>query len=368
MKKLSAYLLLLSLIIIFISACGSSDNTPPVTSSSSYTYLDAEMRAAAGNQKVTLDWQMYKGAVTYNIYYVAKNTTPTSDEMKAGSKFTLPSGHTTVSAASDSPLDTTNGEITGVISSTLEIDDLTNGTQYWFSFAPVDSSGNENNLTVPISATPTNSVPLPLSKPENIRANAGDKKVTVTWDPVAGADHYLLYCYWMEGLNADWGTISIPGANLQQIVDSTTLNWTYDTANPGVQNDRTYYFWIYAVTSDDITSSASESFTVSATPSATPPPAPPPVLTTTSTGSSSTQQIDLVWTAPTTHTGTVTYTIYYGKAKGVTKTAGAKRDAADATAGYMYSLDSGTTYYFVITATDDNGESAESNEKSAVAY
>ncbi|GAB6268861.1 MAG: hypothetical protein STSR0002_16030 [Smithella sp.] len=366
MKKLSAYLLLLSLIIIFISACGSSDNTPPATSSSSYTYLDAEMRAAAGNQKVTLDWQMYKGAVTYNIYYVAKNTTPTSDEMKAGSKFTLPSGHTTVSAASDSPLDTTNGEITGVISATLEIDDLTNGTQYWFSFAPVDSSGNENNLTVPISATPTNSVPLPLSKPENIRANAGDKKVTVTWDPVAGADHYLLHCYWMEGLNADWGTISIPGDNLQQIVDSTTLNWTYDTANPGVQNDRTYYFWIYAVTSDDITSSASESFTVSATPSADPPPMSPTDLIATNSASGLTSgQIYLDWTA----VAGVTYNVYGGTAKGVTKSTTAIATGGTEAGFTVTGLDTTKKYYFVVTAVGTNTkESAESNEVSATPH
>jgi hypothetical protein len=361
MKKLLAYLLVLSLLIIFVSACGSKNDTPPTSSSSNYR-SDLIIRADAGSNAVTLEWQMDSYASTYNIYV----GTSLSSLAKVNTTSVSSAPYTVTSLAGGTPL-------------------LANGTTYYFSVSGVNSSNVESKLAIPITATPLASPPP--AAPENVRANEGDTKVTVTWTPVTAnppVTSYNIYCTWQDGLTAGVGqTINVPG----QTSNSKVVNSVYWTAGPGptdtnpqgtttaLTNGRTYYLFISAVsdnetpldTSDDLESSAS--FTVNATPSATPPPFAP-VLTTATTGSSSSQQIILTWTAPPhTGTGTLNYTVYYGTAKGVTKSTGTSADVGDAPFGvYIYNLTSDLNYYFVVTATDNNGESTISNEKSAVAY
>jgi hypothetical protein len=147
---------------------------------------------------------------------------------------------------------------------------------------------------------------LPLSKPENIRANAGNAKVTVTWDPVADADHYLLHCYWMERLTVGEGTIEVSGSSTQQIVDSVkwTVGPTADDTNiqgttTAPTNGRTYYFWIYALTASNVPGNSS--FMVSATASANQPPAAP-IITNVEAGDG---YVNLYWNPPATFTGSV---------------------------------------------------------------
>jgi fibronectin type 3 domain-containing protein len=75
--------------------------------------------------------------------------------------------------------------------------------------------------------------------------------------------------------------------------------------------------------------------------------------------------VTLTWTAVT---GATSYNIYWSTLPDVTKTIGA------ATIGLLptppplttaVTLANGTTYYFVVTAVNANGESMESNELSA---
>jgi len=341
MKKLLAYLLLLSLLIISVSACSKKDDPP--ASSSVNTYRAALLlRADAGSRNVTLDWHMESLAETYNIYWIedtgnAYNITnpPHTSTMEAGHK------------------------ITSLISAPYILTGLTNGTTYWFSISGVNSSG-ESQLEQPTYAVPTS--PAPPVAPENVRANAGNANVIVTWDEVSGATSYNLY---YEKLYSD-----LTGWKGPYVISGVTSPYSGPYTDIPIVNSTDavtviYMFWVTALNGS---SESSGSFAVRATPSATPPPMAP-VLTSATTGSSSSQQIILAWTAPThTGTGTLNYIIYYGTAKGVTKNTGTVLDAGDALTGYMTYLTSGTRYYFVITATDGNGESAESNEKSAVAY
>ena len=93
MKRLLAYLLLLNLLIIFVSAC--SPTTPKPSSTSSSSTLTVQLMATYGNGNVTLDWQMVEGAATYNIYYIADPTgdtysstnKPSSTTMQAGTRY-----------------------------------------------------------------------------------------------------------------------------------------------------------------------------------------------------------------------------------------------------------------------------------------
>lgn len=341
MKRLLSYLLLLMMIIISVSACSSSSN-PPVAATT--TYLTVQVRADAGDGEVTLDWQMVGGATTYNIYYIADPTStysstnkPSSATMKAGTK------------------------IQGIISATKTITGLTNGTTYWFAISAVTSSV-ESDLSIAISATPsTTTIP---AAPENVRANAGNAQVTVTWTPVAGVDHYTVYCYTEVGLTISEGIVDhIPQANSSQIVDSTTIDWTVgsnvgSSPNAGLVNGTTYYFFVVSV---NATGKTNTSFFESATPSTTPPPFAP-VLTSVTAGNA---QITVNWNAVSASPAVASYNIYIGTAKGVTKSSGAKTSiTADASPTYSAtaSVTNGTTYYIVVTAVNTNGESAESVE------
>jgi hypothetical protein len=350
MKKLSAYLLLLVLLVISVSACSKTEDPSSVAADTPYPL---QVIANAGDGRVTLDWQMDKSAATYNIYWIEDPTGSTYSVTNLPTSATMKGGH----------------PITGRISATYTVTGLNNNTKYWFALSLVNSTG-ESVLTSAIYAVPKSSPPP--AAPENVRANAGkdaseNARVTVTWDHVAGADHYFLYCYWREGLNVGIGTIDSITTNLQ-IVDLNTINWIAGE-DAGIKFGRTYSFTIYAVNGDGIFSSSS--FAAYATPSVNPPPMAP-VLTNASTGSSPSDQIELDWNPPTAYTGTIKrYTIYYGPVKGETKDNQAFIETTSDgtyTSANVSSLVSGTKYYFVVTATDDNGESAESNEESAIAH
>lgn len=430
MKKTIIYFLFLSLIIIFLTACSHGTSTPSSSSSSS---LDVQLLTEPGNTTVTLDWKMISGAETYNIYWIkdASNTystasPPSSATMQAGTK------------------------ISGLASAPYTVTGLTNDIKYWFSLSAANST--ESPLTIATYSIPR-AEPPPLA-PDNVRANAGNTTVTVTWTP-NGAQAYNIYqytafqnvlagerlstdctgtlcSYELTGLannttyiffvtsetvkgksNEVWAIPSSSSPSFGNVTttsdvdapqsvnvtsagnETVTVGWTppssataYTTYNfycdyypaetlatmitqlasnttsyslSGLTNDTEYSFYLKSVLE------GSPSFIYSVTPSTTPPPMAP-ILSDASKGYNSTYQIYLAWNAPTPITGTVKYTIYYGKARGVTKNTGTAYSAGTETSGYMTNLDSGTTYYFVVTATDNNGESAESNEKSAVAY
>ena len=97
-----------------------------------------------------------------------------------------------------------------------------------------------------------------------------------------------------------------------------------------------------------------------AIPNLTSPPAPP----TLSSATPGDGNVTLTWTAVT---GATYYNIYWSTLPDVTKTIGAATTGLSATLPLTtaVTLANGTTYYFVVTAVNANGESVESNELSA---
>ena len=79
------------------------------------------------------------------------------------------------------------------------------------------------------------------------------------------------------------------------------------------------------------------------------------------TASAGDGQVSISWSAVSDATS---YNIYWSTTSGVTKTSGTK--IADTTSPYSHTgLTNGTTYYYVVTAVNSAGESAESSEVSA---
>lgn len=355
MKKTLSYFLLILLMAIFVSACSSDELVTQEDDESTYsTYII--LRADAKNEQVTLEWTYESSAKTYNIYYIQSDsdTQPTYDDLKANGKKIV-------------------GADANITTAPYTVPGLENGKKYWFSITGVNSSGVEGKLATPTYATPTSSVPLPA--PENVRANAGNQQVTVTWTPVTGADHYVVYCEWFEASAEESyikaGAGSITTATGEPLISSQIVGpiyWTYGTGagtTTSLINGRIYYFYVTAV--NDSGEESSPSFYDGATPSSTPPPSAP-VLTTVETGTfydeeSNEYNTKVTWSASSTTSPAITsYNIYIGTAKNVTKSSGVVTSFdADPPYEAFAMLNSGT-YYIFVTATNANGESARSNE------
>lgn len=339
MKNKLVYLLLTVLLAALVAACSSNTNDPIPEAPSTYR-TDLMLRADAGKGEVTLEWLMDPYAESYNIYV-------------GPSKSSLAKIATVPTSITSAPY-----TVTG----------LANETVYWFSVTGVNPNG-ESELATPITATPLAS-PRPVA-PENVRANAEDKQVTVTWDPRNDVDGYTVYCSWQTSVTErGGGYVEVVGqANKSQIVKEQ-ITWVYNTGGEsGLVNDRTYTFWVASI-KDNVESSAS--FPAYATPSENPPPLAPNFISADPGGSSG--EVALKW-GEVTGNGTVTYNIYIDTAKGITK-ATARKKLTLTVADYVKDdsttpttivsgtggLTIGMNYYFVVTAQDDNGESTESNE------
>ena len=287
MKKFLAYLLF-SFLIASLFACSSNDNTtaPPQTPNISLW----QVRADAGNAEVTLDWQMLADATTYNIYYISSADNPGSTVMKASGT-----------------------KVTGLIGPRYTITGLTNNTKYWwFALSAVNANG-ESDLSSIIPATPN--TPPPLAAPTKIRANAGDKTVTVTWNIVPGASSYNLHCWDISSPLGGMSIITIPGTQSSYHVN-TPLTWNVGTAaqtTSSLVNNVPYIFWLNAEAAESVSSAVvsakpSETSPVSSGPSSSGDTATVPqnVLATAGAGN-----VTVTWNAPTGATPYTSYNLYY---------------------------------------------------------
>lgn len=322
MRKFLSYLLLLSLLTMFASACSSSGDSN-IDSSGPEEYLTNQLRADAGRNEVTLEWKMLPAADTYNIYYLEDDG---SDEQPNSAK-----------------MKSDGTKIEGIISAPYPVTGLQNGTTYWFALSAKAEGEDESDLTKTIYSMPQDNPPLPA--PENVRANAGDAEATITWDAVIHASGYKIYYY----------------TSFTNYGESDKISDNFYTFT-GLTNGQDYVFWVAALDGDDDSSTgdSSASFIYAAQPTIRPPPVAPtnPAIINNNNGN-----IIVEWD---TMPDATAYNIYIAKAKGVTKLTGSVTNIPDPDAtpqqGSQTVLTNGT-YYIVVTSVNDNGESAESREE-----
>lgn len=211
MKKLSAYLLLLSLAVILISACGSKTDTPAAVTPSPPDVSTTQIRADAGDQQVTLYWPMVAGADTYNVYYSTSYT------------FTKSTGTLFKSGLPSAP-----GTVTG----------LNNGTIYFFAFTAVSTTEGESDLSDITAAMPT--APPPPAAPKNVRANAGNAEVIITWTPVTAVASYNIRLECPAPTDYAKGVLTVPGQSTssETINSGSEITWIIKPVTWGPENDR----------------------------------------------------------------------------------------------------------------------------------
>ena len=216
---------------------------------------------------------------------------------------------------------------------------LVNGTTYYYLMTAVNEVG-ESAASAQASATPAAATAAPAA-PAGVTATPGDAQVTISWDPVADATSYNLYWSTTAGITTATGT-KITGA-----------------ANPYIQaalvNGTTYYYLMTAV--NEVGESAA-SAQASATPAAaTAAPAAPAGVTATPGDA----QVTISWDPVADATS---YNLYWSTTAGITTATGTKITGA-ANPYIQAALVNGTTYYYLMTAVNEVGESAASAQASA---
>lgn len=217
---------------------------------------------------------------------------------------------------------------------------VSNGSTYYYVVAAVNSRG-VSPISIQASASPQSAAPpvtIP-SAPTGLSATAGNAQVALTWSASTGA------------LSYDVKRSSTSGGPYMQIATAMSPSYTDSSAS----NGSTYYYVVAAANSAGASANSAQ---VSATPQA------PPVVTVPSapTGLSATPgnaQVVLVWSVST---GAFSYNI-----KRSTTSGGPYTQIATSTLpSYVdTTAANGSTYYYVVAATNSAGASANSAPMSA---
>ncbi|MBN2359971.1 MAG: choice-of-anchor J domain-containing protein [Deltaproteobacteria bacterium] len=216
---------------------------------------------------------------------------------------------------------------------------LTNGTTYYYAVVARNSRGR-SAPSAEVSATPRPG-PTPPPAPVNLVATGGDGQVSLRWFSVATADSYRLY----------WATASGVTPQNGAAIDVNAVFYTHT----GRRNGTRYY---YVVTALNEGGEGPPSAEASALPQAVGDLlAPRNLIAMAGDG-----MVTLTWEPVERATS---YTLYWSTGPGVT------RDTGTAIAGVLFPYDhggrsNGTRYHYVVAARDAAGESAASNEASAL--
>ena len=264
----------------------------------------AGLAATAGNAQVSLVWNASTSATSYNV---KRSTT-------SGGPYA-----TIASPTTESFTDTT----------------VTNGTKYYYVVSAVNSAGESAN-SAQASATPTAPI-VPPATPMGLAATAGNAQVSLAWNASSGATSYNVKRSTTSG--GPYATISSP--NDTNFADTTVTNGTK------------YYYVVSAVNSAGESANSAE---VNATPAA---PTQPPAAPTGLAATAGNAQVSLAWNAST---GATSYNV-----KRATTSGGPYATIASPTTASFAdtTVTNGTTYFYVVSAVNGSGESANSSQASA---
>jgi fibronectin type 3 domain-containing protein len=310
-----ALLLLVCLFVLEIVGCAgalSSGSSGTGSGSSVGTRttpaVPTALAATAGNAQVALTWTASTGATSY---HVKRSTT-------SGGPYTLVSAPTAASFTD-----------TG----------LTDGTTYFYVVSALNANGESANSAQasakPVAPTQSQAP----ATPAGLMATAGNAQVSLTWTPSANAASY----------NVKRATVT--GGPYTKISSPAATNFI-DT---GLTNGTTYF---YVVSAQNSSGESANSAQASAKPTAstqTQIPATPTGLTATAGNA----QISLAWSISSGTTG------YHLKRSTTTGGPYTQISAPTSTAFTDTGLINGTTYFYVVSAVNTAGESANSAPASA---
>jgi cellulose 1,4-beta-cellobiosidase len=210
---------------------------------------------------------------------------------------------------------------------------VTNGTKYFYVVSAYNSAGASAN-SAEVSATPA--LPAPAA-PTGLAANAANAQVSLSWSASSGATSYHV-----KRSNTSGSETQIAAPNTNSFTDTNLTNGTK------------YFYVVSAVNSGGESTNSGE---VSATPVA---PASPPATPTGLQATAGNAQVRLTWNASA---GAASYHVKRSTANGGPYNTAV---ASPTTANYVdTTVTNGTAYFYVVSAVNAAGESANSAQASA---
>jgi len=213
------------------------------------------------------------------------------------------------------------------------------------------------------NAVPASMPPAPVDLSAQA---AGDFAIHLTWDaPTAPAGLTL------SGYDVYQGTS--PGGESGTPVNSADLVTATSYTATDLNNETTYYFDVIAIYQQSegggIPSAASNEASATTTPGgSTPAPGDAPAPGGLTAAAASSSEVDLTWDAPVAPFAlpVVGYDVYQGASSGGESATPVNSVPVTATSYPVTGLESGTTYYFEVTAVYRDGQSPPSSEASAI--
>jgi fibronectin type 3 domain-containing protein len=304
------FLLPVALTGIFLAGCagitgsGTSAGTGNSGGATTVPATPSGLQASAGNAEVSLTWTTSNGATSYHVKRATTSGGP----------------YTQIAApASASFIDT----------------GLTNGTKYFYVVSALNSAGESAN-SPEVNATPSAPLAAP-AVPSGLQATAGNAQVSLSWSASAGATGYHVK------------RATKAGGPYSQVSGPVGTSFT----DNGLTNGTKYFYVVSALNSAGESANSAE---VNATPEA---PLQIPAAPTGVTATAGNAQVALSWSAST---GATSYHV-----KRSTTTGGPYTQiAAPAAASFVDTgLTNGTKYFYVVSAVNSAGESANSSEVNA---
>jgi fibronectin type 3 domain-containing protein len=259
------------------------------------------------------------------------NTTLSWTTVPAAANYTVRRG-----TVSGGPYTTINSTVT--VGNLTDVT-VTNGTPYFYVVAAANSTTDATSaiVTLSLSGNSTQVSATPLAPVANLTATPGNGNVSLNWTGSTGASGYTIKRSTTSGSGY---------ANLATGVTGTTFK------DSTVVNGTTYY---YVVVSTNTNSGSNNSAEVNATPVA------PPTAPTGLTATPGNTTVTLNWSAVS---GAATYSVLRSSTSG-----SGYATVAIALGNNTYTdtgLTNGSTYYYVVSATNAGGASPNSAEVSAV--
>lgn len=275
--------------------------------------VPATVAVASGTGTAQLSWKAVSGATGYSVYDA---TAPDAEDDTGATACT------------------TNG------ATTCEVTGLVNDQLYYFVIEAADASG-ASEASSEVDAKP-------LAAPGNVAATSlSSGTADLSWNAVRGATGYAVY----DATSADAEQVSDPKPVCAETDDTS--------CEVGSLSNGAKYFFVVVATDSSGASVASQE--VSTTPRGAP--SRPTGLTATAGDGT----VDLAWAGPASDGGSAItgYAVYMATSAGGERTEG---DSACTTTGSasctVSGLTDGTTYYFVVVATNALGNSSASAEAS----